>query len=60
MRLIFFIRVYVVEYHIVDHFRRCKDVRLFKEWARIRGGAYLIIMCLGWAIRGGRLIEALR
>ena len=48
MRLIFFIGIYVLKYQIMVHFR---------GWM----GAYLIILCLEWAlIRGVRLIEALR
>ena len=38
-----------------------KGGRLIEGRAIIRGGAYFIIMCLGWAlIRGGFLSKALR
>ena len=49
----------MLTFQINFHFRGLKDGRLFEGWALIRGGAYLMILCLGWAlIREGGLIEA--
>ena len=36
MRLILLIRVSVVKYQIIAHFRELKDGRLFDRWALIR------------------------
>ena len=39
---------------ISSHIKELKGGSLFEGWALIRGGAYVIIVCLGWAlIRGG-------
>ena len=47
-------------HYIITYFRELTGGRLFEEWALMPGGAYLIILCLGWAlvrewalIRGG-------
>ena len=53
MRLILLTWIHVVKYQIIAHFRESKDGRLFEGWALILEGAYLIILCLGWALIRG-------
>ena len=48
----------MIEFQVIVHLGELKGGRLMEKWALIRGGAYLIIMCLGWGLIEGRLIEA--
>ena len=48
---------YIKKIRITDHDRDL-NVRLLFKWAHIRGGVYLIIPCIVWAlIRGGSFVE---